>query len=98
MHKGFGVGEGPSTGAIIAIVIWCVAVIGLIIGLAAYFLSRNAKKRKEEEQKLYEMQQKEKNNGNAVMNLQSAAKTQQINWKTPPPPEKLSVCPSIVKF
>ena len=71
--------SGLSTGAIIAIAIGCVAVIGLIIGLAAYFSSRNAKKRKEEERRFYEMQQKEKDNGNAVMNLQSAAKTQQIN-------------------
>lgn len=77
VHKGFGVGEGLSTGATIAIIIGCVAVIGLIIGLAAYFSSRNAKKRKEEEQKLYEMQQKANNNGNAGLNLQSGAKSQQ---------------------
>lgn len=79
VHKGFGVGEGLNTGAIIGIIVACVAVIGLIIGLAVYFSNRNAKKRKEEEQKLYETQQKAKNNGNAAMNLKSGAKTQQIN-------------------
>ena len=77
LHEGFGVGEGLSTGAIIGIIIGCVAVIGLIIGLAAYFSSRNAKKHKEEEQKFYEMQQKDKNNGNADLNLKSGTKEQQ---------------------
>lgn len=79
LHKGFGVEGGElSTGTIIAIVVGCIAVIGLVIGLAAYFSNRNAKKRKEEEQKFYEMQQKDNNNGNAGINLESAAKTQQI--------------------
>ena len=84
-NKGFSIEEskenkssGLSTGAIIGIIVGCVAVIGLIIGLVAYFSSRNAKKRKEEEQKLYEMQQKEKNNGNAGINLKSCAKEKQI--------------------
>lgn len=81
-YKGFGVNEeskGLSTGAIIGIVVGCIAVIGLVIGLIIYFSSRNAKKRKEEEQQFYEMQQRNNNNGNSGISMTSGANTQQIN-------------------